>query len=442
MSARTLRQVSGDRIAELARSHSKARYHGEITNVSGLLVECEGLPAAIGELVEIEIQRDQPILAEVVGFRRDATLLMPHGPSDGVAPLQHVQALGRPFELPVGDELLGRTLDGFGEPLDGLPKLSARRREPVQREAPTPLSRPTIDTPLTTGVRAIDGLLTLGRGQRLGLFAGSGVGKSTLLGQVARGTDADILVVALVGERGREVRDFLSDVLGEDGTRRAVTVVATSDRPPIERYSAPFVAMTVAEYFRDQGKNVLLVMDSVTRFAAACREIGLAAGEPPTLRGYPPRFFATIPRLVERMGNTEAGSITGLLTVLLDADDPNEPVGDTLRGLLDGHVFLDRELASRGHFPPIDVLSSLSRLMPALVDEDHAQLAALIRRDLAVWRDAKDLVEVGAYRPGANPELDAAIARLPLHEAFLTQARDESSSFPETVAALRANLGH
>ena len=293
---------------------------------------------------------------------------------------------------------------------------------------------------LTTGVRAIDGLLTLGRGQRLGLFAGSGVGKSTLLGQVARGTDADVLVVALVGERGREVRDFLSDVLGEDGTRRAVTVVATSDRPPIERYSAPFVAMTVAEYFRDQGKNVLLVMDSVTRFAAACREIGLAAGEPPTLRGYPPRFFATIPRLVERMGNTEAGSITGLLTVLLDADDPNEPVGDTLRGLLDGHVFLDRELASRGHFPPIDVLSSLSRLMPALVDEDHAQLAALIRRDLAVWRDAKDLVEVGAYRPGANPELDAAIARLPLHEAFLTQARDESSSFPETVAALRANL--
>ena len=434
----TLTALAEADVSELAARAARARFHGEVANVSGILIEAAGLPAAVGELVEIEAGRERRILAEVVGFRRDATLLMPHGPSDGVAPLQRVSSLGRAFDVRVGPDLVGRILDGFGEPIDGGPRLAGRLRLPVQRDAPPALSRPPIDTPLTTGVRAIDGMLTLGRGQRLGIFAGSGVGKSSLLGQVARHTDADVVVIALVGERGREVREFLDEVLGAEAGRRVVTVVATSDRPPIERYSAPFVATTIAESFRDAGLDVLLVMDSVTRFAAATREIGLAAGEPPTLRGYPPRFFATVPRLVERMGRTERGSITGLLTVLLDADDPNEPVADTLRGLLDGHVYLDRELATRGHYPAIDVLSSLSRLMPKLTVPEHLELAARLRTDLALWRESKDLVEVGAYRPGSNPALDAALTRLPHHEAFLRQAGDESSTLEETLTGLLA----
>ncbi|HEX6883728.1 MAG TPA: FliI/YscN family ATPase, partial [Planctomycetota bacterium] len=280
----------------------------------------------------------------------------------------------------------------------------------------------------------------LGRGQRLGIFSGAGVGKSTLLGQVTRGTDADVLVVALVGERGREVRGFLDEVLGETNRRRAVTVVATSDRPPIERYLAPFVAVTVAEAFRDAGQDVLFVMDSVTRFAAAAREIGLAAGEPPTVRGYPPSFFATVPRLVERLGRAERGSITGLLTVLLEGDDPNEPVADTLRGLLDGHLYLSRELAHRGHFPAVDVLASLSRLMASVATPRHRELAQALREALAHWREGRDLVEIGAYRPGTNERLDRALALLPGIEAFLRQGVEERSELSETLARLEALL--
>ena len=289
---------------------------------------------------------------------------------------------------------------------------------------------------MQTGVRALDGLNTLGRGQRIGIFAGSGVGKSTLLGQITRGCDADIIVIALVGERGREVGAFVNEVLDEHSRKKAVMVVATSDRAPIERFLAPFVAVTIAEHFRDKGKNVLLVMDSITRFAAASREIGLAAGEPPTVRGYPPSFFATVPKLVERMGRTRLGSITGLITVLLDGDDPNEPVADTLRGLLDGHLFLRRELAQAGHFPAIDVLGSLSRLMPALVSAQHAARASMLRGWLAAHREGRDLVEIGAYKAGTNPRLDQALSRMPIMEAFLRQGPHEMTALAETIELL------
>lgn len=415
-----------------------AHYRGAVTRVSGMLVEAEGVPAAMGELCRINRGRLGGIDAEVVGFRGQTTLLMPHGDLQGISPMQTVTSLGRSFTIAVGNHLLGTTLDGFGRPLGGgssEPHATTTIR-PVRAEPPLALARPLIHEALTTSVRAIDGLNTLGKGQRMGIFAGSGVGKSTLLGQITRGTAADVTVVCLVGERGREVRDFLDEVLDEESRSRAVTVVATSDRSPIERFLAPFVAVTVAEHFRDLGLDVLLLMDSVTRFAAASREIGLAAGEPPTVRGYPPSFFATVPKLVERMGTAERGSITGLLTVLLDADDPNDPVSDTLRGLLDGHIYLSRELANRGHFPAIDVLASLSRLMTRVASADHQALAFALREDLGVWQESRDLVEIGAYKPGTNPRLDGAMLRMQTIEAFLRQGEGEVTSLDEAVEML------
>lgn len=421
---------------DLVREGARAVYRGRVDIVSGVLVEAFGVPAALGEMCRIDRGQRGVIDAEVVGFRGQSTLLMPHGDLDGIAPRQTVTALNRSFSIRVGDELLGRVLDGFGHPLDGRPAVRADEMREVRQPAPEPLDRPSIVEPLQTGVRAIDSLNTVGRGQRLGIFAGSGVGKSSLLSQITRGTDADVIVVCLVGERGREVRSFIDEVFDEAGREKAVMVVATSDRAPIERYMAPFVAVTVAEHFRDEGKNVLVVMDSVTRFAAACREIGLAAGEPPTVRGYPPSFFATAPKLVERMGRTEKGSITGLLTILLDGDDPNEPVADTMRGLLDGHLFLSRDLAHRGHFPAIDVLSSLSRLMSKLAGPEHQERAAQVREWLAAWREGRDLVEIGAYSAGSNPRLDEAIRRMPALEAFLRQRPDETSDLAETASLL------
>jgi len=421
------------------REGARPGWQGRVDIVSGVIVEAVGVPAAMGELCRIDRGPLGPIEAEVVGFRGATTLLMPHGNLEGIGPRQVVHALGRPFSIPVGTELLGRVLNGFGRPIDdGAPLPRTLPVRHVRNEAPAPLKRAPITEALQTGVRAIDGAVTLGRGQRLGIFSGAGVGKSTLLGQITRGTDAQVLVVALVGERGREVRAFLEDVLGEEGRAKAVTVVATSDRPPIERYLAPFVAVTAAEYFREQGLDVLLVMDSVTRFAAASREIGLAAGEPPTVRGFPPSFFATVPKLVERLGRSDKGSITGLLTILLDGDDPNEPVADTLRGLLDGHVLLSRDLAHRGHYPAIDVLGSLSRLMPTIVSQEHLETSLVIREALAQWREGRDLVEIGAYKPGTNPRLDHAMHLLPRIEAFLCQDIDETTSFEDSVALLRA----
>jgi len=430
--------IDGQHLADVVQRATRPLYRGRISRISGILAEADQLPSAIGEVCRIG--GPGGMTAETVGFRDGRALLMPHGDLSGVAPGTPVTALGHQFEIGVGTGLLGRVVDGFGRPLDErpLPALAAKRS--IRAAAPLPLERPPIDEPLQTGVRVIDGLLTIGRGQRLGIFAGSGVGKSTLLGQITSGTDADVVVIGLVGERGREVRAFIDDVLDEERRQRAVTVVATSDRPPIERFYAPFAAVTVAEYFRDQGLDVLLVMDSVTRFAAATREIGLAAGEPPTLRGYPPSFFATTPQLVERLGRTKQGSITGLFTVLLDGDDINDPVGDTLRGLLDGHLVLSRDLAHKNHFPAVDVLGSISRLMPELATREHLELAGRLRADLATFQESRDLVEIGAYKAGANPRLDRALARRDMVELFLKQGRHEHTSLADTQALLAALL--
>ncbi|MCP3914810.1 MAG: FliI/YscN family ATPase [bacterium] len=413
-------------------------FRGRVDIVSGVIVEARGVPAALGELCRIERPSLGPIHAEVVGFRGDSTLLMPHGDLTGIAPAQPVYALGKPFSVCTGRDLLGRMVDGLGTPLDEGPPILATEYRPLRSPAPGPLERRPITDVLQTGVRAIDSMTTLGRGQRLGIFAGSGVGKSTLLGQITRGTNADVVVCCLVGERGREVGVYRDEVLGTESVQSSVMVVATSDRPPIERYAAPFTAVTIAEHFRDQGLDVLLVMDSVTRFAAAAREIGLAAGEPPTVRGYPPSFFTSVPKLVERMGRTVRGSITGLITVLLDGDDEHEPVADTMRGLLDGHVMLSRDLARAGRFPAIDVLGSLSRLMTDLVGEEHRAAAQRIRETLAVHASGRDLIDIGAYRPGANPALDDAVVRVPVIEAFLAQGANENTPLAETLDMLRA----
>lgn len=415
---------------------AKPYYRGCVRRVTGMLVEASGIPVAQGGMCRIDRGQLGAIDAEVVGFDGTTTLLMPHGDVIGIAPDQSVVSLDGEFTVHASEALLGRVLDGFGQPMDGGPALPRSNCRPTRASAPLPAERRPIRTPLTTGVRAVDGMLTLGKGQRLGIFAGSGVGKSTLLGQITRGTDADVIIVCLVGERGREVQDFLEQVLGDESRGRSVLVAATSDRPPIERLSAPFTAVTMAEAFRDMGKDVLLVMDSITRFAAASREIGLAVGEPPTVRGYPPSFFATVPKLIERMGRTSAGTITGLLTVLLDGDDTNDPVGDTLRGLLDGHLVLSRDLAQAGHFPAIDVLQSLSRLMDDLAKPEHVAHSRALRADLAAYRSGRDLIDIGAYQEGANPALDRAVMRMPVIEAYLRQETGDLSPLEDTLAML------
>lgn len=430
-----------ERSKELVHEAARPVFRGTVDIVSGVMVEAQGVPAALGELCRIDRGPLGCIDAEVVGFRGKSTLLMPHGDLEGIAPMQRVVALGRPFMINVDDTLLGRTLNGFGEPMDGGAPIHGGDRRTVRQSAPSPLSRQPIRTPLQTGIRSLDGMATMGRGQRIGIFAGSGVGKSSLLGQITRGTNADVVVVCLVGERGREVRAFIDEVLGQEGREKSVLVVATSDRSPIERFLAPFVAVTVAEHFRDQGLDVMVVMDSVTRFALASREIGLAAGEPPTVRGFPPSFFATVPKLVERMGRTDRGSITGMLTILLDGDDPHEPVADTMRGLLDGHLFLSRDLAQAGHYPAIDVLGSLSRLMVDLVGDEHLERSRRIRELLAAYREGRDLIEVGAYRAGSNPLLDEAVLRMPAIEQFLRQGSNETTSLEETNELLALLTG-
>lgn len=428
--------ISAQSMRRAIERGAKPTYRGRVKRVAGVLVEASGIPVPQGGMCRIDRGPLGMIDAEAVGFDGTSTLLMPHGDVAGIAPDQAVVSLDRQFTVHASPALLGRVLDGFGLPLDGGPELPRSDHRPARANAPLPGERLPIDTPLTTGVRAVDGLLTIGKGQRLGIFAGSGVGKSTLLGQITRGTDADVIVVCLVGERGREVQDFLDQVLGPEGRKRSVLIAATSDRPPIERLSAPFTAVTAAEAFRDAGLNVLLVMDSVTRFAAASREVGLAVGEPPTVRGYPPSFFATVPKLIERMGRTTKGTITGLLTVLLDGDDVNDPVGDTLRGLLDGHLVLSRDLAQAGHFPAVDVLMSLSRLMDGLASSEHIANARSLRADMAAYRSGRDLIDIGAYKPGANPALDRAVLRMPVIEAYLQQETSEMCPLAETLDML------
>lgn len=409
---------------------------GSVVRTIGMTAAVAGLPAPVGALVDIERQTGGPITGEVIGFDKSLTLVYPFGDVAGIRHGSRVRLRKTSRFLRVGDQLLGRIIDAHGQPMDAYAKPVLPKRTKLDRKPPHAVERPRIDTPLSTGVRAIDGLLTCGRGQRMGIFAGSGVGKSVTLGMMAKYTSADVNVIGLIGERGREVNEFLERDLGAEGLARSVCVVATSDEPALVRVQAAMTATAVAEYFRDQGLDVLLMMDSVTRFAMAQREIGLAAGEPPTTRGYPPSVFALLPRLVERAGRTAQGSITAFYTVLVEGDDTNEPVSDTVRGLIDGHTILSRKIGAKGHYPAIDVLESLSRLMNDITSTEHRAAAMAFRELMAAYRDHEDLISIGAYRNGANPTVDTAIAMLPEINKYLRQGIHERSS----VEAARDDL--
>ena len=414
---------------------------GKVVKVLGLVIEATGPAGAVGDLCRLRVTRGEgDVLAEIVGFRDDRLLLMPLGEMDGVAPGAEVTPLGRPLTAPAGAALLGRVLDGVGRPIDGRGRLDDLAKAPTRSAPPDPLAR--LSEPLPTGVRAIDGLLTIGLGQRIGIFAGSGVGKSTLLGMIARRTEADVNVIGLIGERGREVREFIERDLGQEGLARSVLVVATSDAPPQIRRQAAFTATAIAEWFRDQGRRVLLMMDSLTRFATAQREVGLAIGEPPTTRGYTPSVFATLPRLLERAGTSPGtGAITGLYTILVEGDDHNEPVADHARSILDGHIVLSRELAERGHYPAIDVLASVSRCMPDVVTGGQLAAVQTLRALMAARREVEPLLALGAYKAGSLPTADRAIRGWNDIEAYLRQAVDDASTFETTAARLAAITG-
>lgn len=418
------------------------RRTGKVYQIVGLTVEGEGPAANLGEHCLIKVAETvEPLSAEVVGFKSGRILLMPLGEMAGISPGCEIMATGEKLQVQVGSELLGRVLDGLGRPMDGKEPIYSNCYRPLAAAPPNPLQRKRINTPLALGIRSIDSLLTCGRGQRIGIFAGSGVGKSTLLGMIARNTDADINVIALIGERGREVRDFIERDLGAEGLARSVLVVATSDQPALVRIKGAMVATAIAEYFRDLGNDVMLMMDSVTRFAIAQREVGLAVGEPPTTRGYTPSVFSLLPKLLERSGTAASGSITGLYTVLVEGDDMNEPIADAVRSILDGHIVLSRQLAHLNHYPAIDVLSSVSRLMGELVSEEHGQCAGQLRSVLATYYNNEDLLNIGAYAPGSNPQIDAAIQMIGPVNEYLCQKINEKCSYADTVARLLAMMG-
>lgn len=410
---------------------------GKVMNVVGLTIESAGPDAKMGDLCRIykEGRSGEYILAEVVGFKNKHTLLMPYEATDRIGGGCIVENEGMPLSVPVGEELLGKTLDGLGRIADGEP-LHCLNSYPIEASAPDPMKREIIDTILPLGVKAVDGLITVGKGQRIGIFAGSGVGKSTLMGMFARNTRADINVIALIGERGREVREFIERDLGTEGMRRSVVVVATSDKPALERKKAAMTATAIAEYFRDKGKDVLLMMDSLTRFSMAQREIGLASGEPPVTRGYPPSVYSEMPKLLERAGRNETGSITGLYTVLVDGDDFNEPITDTARSILDGHIMLNRKLAHKNHYPAIDVLQSISRCMSQIAEPEHKQAAGRLKNILATYNDAEDLINIGAYKKGSNSGIDYAIEKIQAVNEFLMQETDEKIPFEEEIQRL------
>ena len=409
---------------------------GKVVNVVGLTIESAGPDSRLGDLCRIlpEAEDAKPIMAEVVGFRDKKTLLMPYDSVDGIGLGCVVENTGDPLKVTVSDKLLGKTVNGLGVPIDG--GSITGTTYPVEATPPDPMSRAIIDQVLPLGVKAVDGMITVGKGQRIGIFAGSGVGKSTLMGMFARNTKADINVIALIGERGREVREFIERDLGEEGMRRSVVVVATSDRPALERNKAAKTATAIAEYFRDQGKDVLLMMDSLTRFSMAQREIGLASGEPPVTRGYPPSVYSEMPKLLERAGRAASGSITGLYTVLVDGDDFNEPITDTARSILDGHIMLSRKLGHKNHYPAIDILQSISRCMSQIAARDHKQAANRLKNVLATYNEAEDLINIGAYKQGSNPNIDYAISKIDAVNDFLCQSTEEKFTFEESVQML------
>ncbi len=411
---------------------------GTINKAVGLVIESQGPPVRVGDLCDVPDETSsEPTTVEVIGFKEKTVLSMPLGRLQGVKLGNKIVARNKPALVKVGPKLLGRVLDGLGEPIDDLGPLDFIDEYPLHREPENPLMRENIEEPLGTGVRAVDGILTCGKGQRIGIFGGSGVGKSTLLGMMAKFTSADVNVISLVGERGRELRSFIEKDLGEEGLKRSVIVVSTSDNPPLVRIRAALTATAIAEYFKDQRKDVLLVMDSVTRFAMAQREVGLAAGEPPASKGYTPSVFALLPKLLERAGNfRDKGSITGFYTVLVEADDMNDPIADAVRAILDGHIILSRELASRNHYPCIDILNSTSRLFSELAEAKHKDSAGRLRELLATYRKAEDLINIGAYVKGSNPHIDKAIEKIDAINGFLRQNSQERVGYHASVGAL------
>lgn len=428
--------VDFEKLSETVRQVSLLSCQGRIVRVSGLTVESAGPMLGIGQLCGISLHNDRRVLAEVVGFNNDNLVLLPLEHIEGIRPGDIVTAREYQRNLKLDENILGRVLNGLAQPIDAGGDLNGTESRNLDAAGPQPLSREKISQPLSLGIRSIDGLLTCGKGQRVGLFAGSGVGKSVLLGDIAISSKADVNVVALIGERGREVREFLEENLGPKGLAKSVVVVATSDAPAIQRVKAAFVAVTIAEYFRDKGKDVLFMMDSLTRFAQAQREIGLAAGEPPATKGYCPSVFALMPRLIERLGCAQVGSITGILTVLAENDDLNDPVADSARSLLDGHIVLARKLANKGHFPAVDVLSSVSRLMSVVASKEHKVAANKLREIYATYNDAEDLINIGAFSAGSNKKIDGAISLIDKINNFLIQPVGQKSEFDQTVAML------
>jgi flagellum-specific ATP synthase len=450
--------LSFDRYHRALRDRAPLRFQGRVAQVIGLSIEVEGLRLAVGDVCTIlpemagrrtlhgseeamSERRAGGISAEVVGFRENRLIVMPFSDTQGVRPGSAVFPRGRAFNVPVGPSLLGRVINGMAQPIDGLGPLGAIERYPVTNQPPDPLSRQPIREALSTGVRAIDSMLTCGKGQRVGIFAGSGVGKSTALGMIARNAQTHVNVIALIGERGREVQEFMERDLGPEGLARSVVVVATSDQPALQRIKAAWVATAIAEYFREQGLDVTLMMDSVTRWAMAQREIGLTVGEPPVVKGYPPSVFALMPKLMEKAGTSHKGTITGFYTVLVDGDDVNEPIADTARGILDGHIWLSRKLANQNHYPAIDVLGSISRLMSALASPEHQRAASAVRDILATYRASEDLISIGAYQPGANPSLDRAVMLMPQVKDLLCQSSHDATTLGDALEGLNAIFG-
>ncbi|NLO48648.1 MAG: flagellar protein export ATPase FliI [Clostridiales bacterium] len=433
-----MKTIDFEKYHRILKTVDPLEYGGRVSKIVGLTVEACGPASKIGDICNIyTMNMEKYIRSEIVGFRENNVILMPFGNLEGVGLGSHVVFTKKPLYVPVGRSLIGRVIDALGNPYDDMEEPVPEAFYPVDNKPPNPMTRNRIRDILPLGVKSIDGLMTIGSGQRIGIFAGSGVGKSTLLGMMAKYAVSDLNVIVLVGERGREVRDFIEKDLGEEGLKKSVLVVATSDQPALMRLKCAMVGTSVAEFFRDKGYKVLLLMDSLTRFAMAQREIGMATGEPPVSRGFPPSVYTILPKLLERSGNSDKGSITGLYTVLVEGDDMNEPVSDTVRGILDGHLVLSRSLANSNHYPPVDILGSVSRIMPDIVTKEHYQMAGMIKNLISVYREAEDLINIGAYKQGANPEIDAAVRLQPEIKSFLKQDMVEQFTFDQTLRLIK-----